>query len=495
MYLFMNKDKIVGHFETMDGSIGHSYYFEKEKDGILPIGFKNIGNWLENRKASKHNAHLKRLMYDCGCEEPEGFIAVTHAASITDTFWVKKEEESVHWDQISFYRNPFSESISRLAFEGLWLSGLKLSFALPEFSTDGSFRKCWCKEEEGIYLYKRGSSGARNSGLEPYCETMASELANAFIKESVHYDITNLHGELASKCRLFTDEKFGYVPAFKFQVNSTSAEDLKRFYEKIGSEEQYRRMLVLDAITFNVDRHAGNHGVLVNNDTQDPIRMAPVFDLNLSMLPYVEQEDFSYIGDKLEEYGPRIGDDFTRIGQQALTSDIRAGLIGLKGFKFSFRGDDRFPSWRVKAMEELVNRQIEAVLSKEILHTRDVFIPAKREEDTEPSVATDFSEQERKAEEFWKHMETTGCFSEHLLNYDEDHMELILSVSGQKDTSIYINMDTNEMWIERNGLLADLGECMLDCPDIGKAYGTAARYVDCLAERSYQQMQKDEMER
>lgn len=105
--------------------------------------------------------------------------------------------------------------------------------------------------------------------------------------------------------------------------------------------------------------------------------MAPVFDMNMSMLPYMEEAEFApeLLGDKLEQYGPRIGEDFTRMGQQALTPEIRADLINLKGFRFSFRGDERFPEWRVKVMEEIVNRQIEAVLSRDILCTKDVFIP------------------------------------------------------------------------------------------------------------------------
>ena len=135
-----------------------------------------------------------------------------------------------------------------------------------------------------------------------------------------------------------------------------------KFYEKLNSEDTFRKMLVLDAITFNVDRHAGNHGVLVNNDTQKPITMAPVFDLNMSLLPYVIKEEMLNIGDKLEEYGPRIGEDFTRIGQQAMTSETEKILRGLKGFQFSFQGDDTFPKERVKFLETMVNKKESEVL-------------------------------------------------------------------------------------------------------------------------------------
>ena len=81
-------------------------------------------------------------------------------------------------------------------------------------------------------------------------------------------------------------------------------EELIRFYHNIGSEDAFRRMLVLDALTFQLDRHMGNYGVLVDNASQKILGMAPVFDLNLACLPYVEQEEFSVIGRKLSVLRP-----------------------------------------------------------------------------------------------------------------------------------------------------------------------------------------------
>lgn len=101
--------------------------------------------------------------------------------------------------------------------------------------------------------------------------------------------------------------------------------------------------------------------------------MVPVFDMNISLLPYVEEKEFGEIGMKLLEYGPKIGEDFTRTGQLVMTPKIRSDLVGLKGFEFSFQGNERFPKWRVKKLEEMVNLQIEALLSKEVLLTRDVL--------------------------------------------------------------------------------------------------------------------------
>ena len=469
MYFLMNKDREIGQFNILHNEIGNSYQFE-HTDGNLPVGFKYIDAWLENRKASKDNAHLRKIMKDCGCDTTEGFIKVTHAASINDTFWIKSDKEDVLWKDISFYSNPFDENVSKLAFEGLGLYGIKVTSTLPELSTNGSFRKCWKRDinengDKQIFLYKGGSVGAGNAGLEPYCEVMSAEIAREILgKDAVPYYLTKFQGKIASKCPLFTNESYGYVPIAKFNINYTSPADLMKFYEKLNSEDTFRKMLVLDAITFNVDRHAGNHGVLVNNDTQKPITMAPVFDLNMSLLPYVIKEEMLNIGDKLEEYGPRIGEDFTRIGQQAMTSETEKILRGLKGFQFSFQGDDTFPKERVKFLETMVNKQIEALLSKEILYTKDVFVP-KREHNVEEKADTDFDEKyETLAEKIWNNKEISEWFS----MYDIEDNEMILFSKNNPHEEIHLNLDNGETSMYIDGNPIDIGNLVINHEELSK---------------------------
>ena len=162
MYLLMNKENPVAAFSVQETMFGREYRIESTS-GRLPYGFSNLNDWIENRKASKHNAHLAKLMADCGCDTAEGFIKFTHAASMNDTFWIKTETEPVTWDQVSLFRNEFNETVSKLAFEGGGLYGIGFSTTSPELTTDGTFRKCWKREEDGIYLYKRGSDGAANT--------------------------------------------------------------------------------------------------------------------------------------------------------------------------------------------------------------------------------------------------------------------------------------------------------------------------------------------
>ncbi len=450
MYLLMNKNQEIGKFSIEPGAISENYKIHELITEKAPFGFYSLENWINQRKASKHNEHLKRIMTMCGCEKTEGFLRITHAASLNDTFWIKSEEESLTWEKVSLYQNQFNEVISRLAFEGIGLYGIELSSSSPELSTEGSFRKCWKKEGSEIFLYKRGQSGGRNTGLEPYGEVMASELAVLLCKNAVSYDLVRLHGEIASKCRLFTDENIGFIPYSRLGIAHSPNEMLK-YYSHIGSEDTFRRMLVLDSLTFNVDRHAGNHGVFIQNDTLKVIRMADIFDLNLALLPYVEKDEFEAIGSKLTEYSPRIGDDFTRIGQIVLTSSIRADLISLKGFRFSFRGDESFPAWRVKILEEMVNKQIEALLRKDILYTKDVFISeVSKKLPEKPTAETNLLEQEQQANFLIEKLHNCSLHCPTALNIEDNHVDLILFPAEHME--IYIHMGTNEIRVEQDGI-------------------------------------------
>lgn len=382
MYYLMNKDNIVLSFQpTPKSGLSEEVSFAPIKqEGQTPYGFQSITSWIEGRKASRHNTYLRDIMKRLKCDDNEGFIRLTHAASINDTFLIKTDEENLTWKDVSLYQNPFSGGISRSSFEGTVLCGETPSFTSPELTSEGSFRKCFRKEgttgEFGsdIFLYKRG--GELGAGLEPYCEVLASEIAKIVSPSlaSVAYELCTLHGKLASKCNLFTNENVGYAPFSKLNRSiALSFEDIWNYFEKIGCEQSFRELLAVDSLCFNQDRHSGNYGVLFRNDTLEIIGMSPIFDLNLSMLPYVEMNEFEYIGDKLFGYAPKLGNDFTQIGQIAMNDKIRDRLKDVADFTFSFRGDGKFTEERVRQLEEIVHRQAAAILSNEKLKTKDVF--------------------------------------------------------------------------------------------------------------------------
>lgn len=251
--------------------------------------------------------------------------------------------------------------------------GIDFLTTTPEFSTEGSFEKCWKREDDEIYLYKRGSSGARNAGLEPYSEYYAGQLGKLLCNDIVEYQLTSLHRRLASKCKLFTDEKNGFISLSNLFNHRMTPRKMLEYYSSIGSENEFRRMLIFDAVTFNTDRHMGNHGVIFDADSLEIKSMAPVFDNNQAFLPYAESEDFSQIGTYLESKLPRIGEDFVNIAKAVMTPDIRRDLINLQGFQFTYYDSEKFPRQRLAEIEKLINKQIIGILDKNKMYTVDVF--------------------------------------------------------------------------------------------------------------------------
>lgn len=472
MFYLMNKDIIVADFDKKKDKWNLSHQYAE-----LPLGKFEVNSWLEDRKAYRHNRHLKQLMIDCGCETTEGFLKITHAASINDSFWIKAENEEAAWDDISFYRNDFNETISKLAFEGLGLYGLQMSSTSPELTTDGSFRKCWKKENGEIYLYKRGISGAYNAGLEPYCEALASEIIHKADPTSVQYSVLKLHGETATRCKVFTNEEIGFVPLRKLVDPGITLDELLDFFDRLDCREQFQRMLVLDAVTFNVDRHLGNIGVLVVNDTQKPLGIAPNFDFNLSMLPYVIKDEFEQIGTKLLDYGPAIGNDFTRIGQKMLTSEIRRVLINLQGFQFTFRGNKDFEPSRVRILETMVDKQIHAILKGDILYTKDVFVPAKIAQESQEF---DNKDELRIASDLVAKLKKTNLFSSVMEEIKEDNHVCVIATLYEDGNFLNLTIDMNGMEIscDENGIETALDEVDTRFMAFSEAYDYVCRAVD-----------------
>ena len=73
----------------------------------------------------------------------EGFIQLTHAVGVNDSFWIKSDNENIDWKDVSLYKNKWNEVISRLAFEGAGIPIEDFSSTSPELVCDGSFRKCF----------------------------------------------------------------------------------------------------------------------------------------------------------------------------------------------------------------------------------------------------------------------------------------------------------------------------------------------------------------
>lgn len=338
----------------------------------LPFWCEPLSAWVDNRSAAKHRSHVEKILDMCGGKTKSGFIALTHCLSLTDTLWVKSERENVTWQEVNLYENNFDEVVSKLSFDGNGLFGIQMSTTSPELTTDGAYDKCWLNQDDGIHLIKTGSDGARNTGLEPYGEVLASQVFEK-ICDSVKYSLRRFDGRVVSDCKLFTSQEFGYKPISLFLKNGVKygLPETMQLYSEFNCENAFRRMVVADCITLNCDRHFGNFGFLVNNDTFERARLNPCFDFNMAFVPFAE-EGFDFGSDSsgaaidFDEYlskrGPVIGSDYVAPARAILTPEIKKCVEEIRETPLVVQCDDKFTERRLGQINMIKNVQCERIL-------------------------------------------------------------------------------------------------------------------------------------
>ena len=111
LFQLMNKDVVVATYEEKIQLGLYIYEEVKQLDSYLPYGFANINDWIDGRQIAKHRTSIEKLMRELGLIPRHEFIIKTYCLSLTDTFWMKRANEEITWDEVSLYRNPFDNVI------------------------------------------------------------------------------------------------------------------------------------------------------------------------------------------------------------------------------------------------------------------------------------------------------------------------------------------------------------------------------------------------
>ena len=302
-YYIMNKDIIVLEFGVDEyNNIVPLHIVRKD---ILPAGIKNripLLSWIQERIAISHRTDILRHFKELGIDHIADIVEITKCVSLNDTFWVKSAESKIHWELVSPYTNPLNSEIARYSFDGAGKINKKLISHSPDFATSGNYPKCWRRENEKIYLYKAGTSLYSNAGQEPYSEYLASTLAEYLDFNSVRYELTNYRNKTATKCECMCTEATGLYSLASYSPEVSTYDSLLSDSRFSNSRKQIIDMLLLDYLTMNTDRHLNNIGILVNNDNQSYISVSPIYDNNLSLLPYYKPSHTDAISHEIETY-------------------------------------------------------------------------------------------------------------------------------------------------------------------------------------------------
>ena len=340
-----------------------------DKKQLFPLDLtltpQGILKWLEKRVIPKNRMFVNEILKTLGlsANDTQGIIDVCKGLSLNDSYWVVPQGFDGTYEQYNLYENKFSEILSLVAYTGVGHSNEAFTTS-PELTTNGMLPKGWrFIENDGIYLYKGGTTGASNTGNEPYSEYYACQIAEAMGLNAVHYDLENWKGILASKCKLFTDIDTSYIPIGRL-VRDGGLKACLEYYGKLGKDylEQIKSMLVFDAVIYNEDRHFGNFGVLRDNRSGKITAPAPIFDNGLSLFNFATKEDFENLDSYAKTRSTPYGVSFEDVCAEVMGKTQTAQLRRLIDFKFKRHSSINLPEWRITVLEEHIQKRVVQLL-------------------------------------------------------------------------------------------------------------------------------------
>lgn len=295
LYTLMHRDVKVVDLEIDDysniTSLGTVYQSEH-----LPLGTYNkigidrnaLNSWWTKRSIPASRQGIRDILEQMTLSSPQQLLRKCFGLSLSDQYWVSPKDTPLDWHLINFFENDFSEDIGNLLF-GNGEGSDSTSMMSPDITANGNLKKKW-KIADGKRILIKGASNPYRQ--EAYNEVIASMIAERLGISHAHYGLIKEHGEICCYSEDFITPETDLVPAasvyraFK-KRNEVSEYD---FYidscEKLGIEnirEQMEKMLVLDYLILNTDRHLNNFGLIRNAITLDWVGVAPIYDCGNSL--------------------------------------------------------------------------------------------------------------------------------------------------------------------------------------------------------------------
>ena len=262
------------------------------EESILPLYLKrtrDLEGWLASRAIDAHRTNsrlLKKVLRLKTSDDAETALAV-NAATITDQYWVKPEGSGLCWEDVRFKENFFDA----LALRGDPDSFSRKPSRTPELTNTGSFEKCWRLIDGNWWMYKSGNA------LEYFSELFICRLGEKLSLDMAHYEMDGDY---------IRSEDFTHGAQVNFEPMSAligENEDYSDCFDAILAispelAEQYLRIVWLDTVCFNMDRHTENFGFLRDVKTGEILSMAPN-DNNIALIARGYPNSSSRLGDGL----------------------------------------------------------------------------------------------------------------------------------------------------------------------------------------------------
>lgn len=291
----MKVESLTGYLMSEDRKIAEieNGKILKFDSALLPLYLKrteDIAGWLAGRAIDTHrvNSRLLKKVFRLHTADDVEIALSVNGATITDTYWICSANHLVHYADVCFKENDF---------DGLALYGDPDSFSqrpsrTPELTNIGSYEKCWRRKDGAWWMYKAGTPWEYFSelficrlGLEMGFSMAWYEMEEGYIRTKDFTGGAKMNFETADGVM---GEEDDYARSYK---------KLCALNPALGSD--YLKILWMDTLCFNMDRHTKNFGLLRDRTSGRILKMAPNYDNNIALVSRGYSRDISRGADGL----------------------------------------------------------------------------------------------------------------------------------------------------------------------------------------------------
>lgn len=292
-YYIMHKDRRVASVRE-DGTC--TVYYKSflpfnlwiEEGDDMNVRLNNLNNfyyWCASRVLTLDRKYAKEIMNAIGANQAatdrdRALIAISyHALSLTDVYWISANKDKAKFEEISLYRHSLSNSFADVSLCGKQITAqneklIKNQDAAGDIATNGVAPKAWIRKDDKFYLMKDGED------RDVDAELLASKIIDCFDVDHVSYTEDSFDSRKVSKSEIITDEGRSIVSMEHIDIYCANHNiDANEFVLKKDAYSYYM-MNIIDYLIGNSDRHWGNWGFWVDNETNKILQLYPLMDFN-----------------------------------------------------------------------------------------------------------------------------------------------------------------------------------------------------------------------
>ena len=247
-----------------------------------------LHHWWTRRSIPASRSGLHEALEIMHVSSPQSLIPRGYGLSLSDQYWALPEGMHLKWENINFFHNEFSDDVGDILF-GKTPGKHPFNLVSPDNTSDGWLQKKWAILDGKRCLIKGGSGATRQ---EPYNEILASEIMRRLGVPHIPYTLTFIEGYPCSICENFITPETELISAW-YIMQTRKRDNRVSLYRHfldccsaLGIPDirgALDKMLTVDYLIANEDRHFGNFGAIRNADTLEWIGLAPVFDSGTSL--------------------------------------------------------------------------------------------------------------------------------------------------------------------------------------------------------------------